>query len=219
MALFRNVFHTNCIIFNVLKFLCLKGSERSLCCALLPPMRVYVLPWLLRGCKSPGWLSWDLWKAWFFSSVCQGATCPIGGEQPHLFPLIFSVKVQVNDFVNFQMEISQGQSTKQKEGITSKVQLPIPQAVWWDLKGSCFLNQSILLLPQLEIWGISVKILSSEAGCTATVCYGTDFQILLWYSRIWAHGVSWTHFDEVTLTISPFLSVAGTAEASNIAWE
>lgn len=76
MALFGNVFHTNCTIFNLLQFLCLEGTERSLCCALLPLMRVYVLPWLLRGCQSPGWLSWHLCKSQSFSSLCQGATCP-----------------------------------------------------------------------------------------------------------------------------------------------
>lgn len=76
MSLFGNVFHTNCTIFNLLEFLCLEGTERSLCCSLLPLMRVYVLPWLRRGCQSPGQLSWHLCKSWSFSSLCQGATCP-----------------------------------------------------------------------------------------------------------------------------------------------
>lgn len=71
-------------------------------------------------------------------------------------------------------------------------------------------------LLQLEIWGTSVKLLSPEAGSTPTVCYGIDFH-LLWCRRIWAHGGSWIHFDDVTL--NHILSVAGTAEASNVAWE
>lgn len=126
MALFGNVFHTNYIIFNLLPFLCLEDTARSLCCALLLLMRVYVLPWLLRGCQSPGCPSWDLCKSWSFASLCQGATCPIS-------PI--SVKLQVNGSVNSQKVLSQGQSTRRK-GSYLKSSCPSTQAVWWDLKGS-----------------------------------------------------------------------------------
>lgn len=145
MAFFGNDFHTNCII-NLLQCLCLEGTKRSLCCALLPVTRIYVLPLLLRGCQSPGWLSWGLCKAWSFASLCQGATCPIGAEQPHLSPLILSVKLRVNVSVNFQKELSQGQSKKQKEGIISKVQRPITQAVGEIWKEDVFSKESIPVL-------------------------------------------------------------------------
>lgn len=36
-----------------------------------------------------------------------------------------------------------------------------------------------------------------------SVCYGTDFH-LFWGSRMPARGVSWIHFDEVALIISPY---------------
>lgn len=90
---------------------------------------------------------------------------------------------------------------------------PITQAVGeiWK-EGSCFLKgkytraSSLLLFLarlELEIWGTSIKLLSLEAGCRPTVCYEIDFH-LFWYTMVWARGVSWIHFDEVTLTISPY---------------
>lgn len=98
-------------------------------------LRVHILPWLVRGCQSSACPSWDLCKICPIASLRQAAQ-PCGEEQPFLSHLIVSGKLQVNGSVNLQKELSQAQSTNQKEQVLSEVQLPTTQAGWWDLQGS-----------------------------------------------------------------------------------